>query len=160
MSPRIQGDGGRLRLTWRDVSDGHGQVWVADFGPFRAEVWWSGRGWPWQVGLATLKHEGEGVAVALAREVRIIDSTAELDAAQAAAESAARDLLCSALAAFADGAPNGFSALRWGSPEPGRELRLEIPDTGDLGRACSLSHDDARRLAIALLSASQAGGGK
>lgn len=148
MSPRIQGDGGRRRvpaMKWKSLDDA--QNWTLDFGPFRAEVWWSGLGWPWQIGLAGVTHVG--VDAAFKREVRMAASTATLDAARVACEDAARDLLCSALAAFAE--------------EMGPDVCLNWEVDGEAGMGtydhyAATSPEDARALAIALLSASQAGG--
>lgn len=139
-----------LKLEWRVVPAMDEQVWVADFGAFRAEVWWSGIGWPWQVGRPSSRHDGiDGV---LTREVRIVESTTTLLAAQLAAESAARDLLCGALAAFA-GESRDFTVIR--------DRYAACPDAylardNRRGHAFfAMSKDEMRTLALALLKASE-----
>lgn len=124
-------------------------------GPPETDVWWEASGMPYSMIVEGSEGEArwsvENLTDGAKREG--VDFTVET--AQLSAETAARDLLCSALAAFSDGAPDGFRAQQWAARVKGREVYLATPDTGDLGRACSMSYADARRLALALLKAAE-----
>jgi hypothetical protein len=99
-----------LRLVWRDVH-GDGQVWVADLGRFRCEVWWSGRGWPWGFGVAS--PSTDDVHCTIRRQNRICAETEDRVMSCAAAESAALSLLVDALAAYGTRPPDGYEVTPW-----------------------------------------------
>lgn len=140
MSPPIQGDGGRrLVLDWSyDRARGVASAQVGPYWLHAGDPGTSAKCW-WTLNPGNRRNYGkEGRANTL------------LDA-QRAAEVAARDLLCSAMAAFADEMGPDV-CLNWDiDGEPGM---------GTYDHYAATSPKDARALAFALLSASQAGGGK
>lgn len=149
MIPPIQGDGGRLRLEWTCARSLTDPCWEAYVGIFTLRVRDRITHSQWDIdirGICGDLHNAESVL-----------------AGQLAAEAALRDLLCSALAAFAEAETrnfaSGFSVIR--------DRYATLPDlflVQDNRRRghpfFAMTAEEMRTLAIALLSASQAGGGK
>jgi hypothetical protein len=127
-----------LRLVWRDMGD----VWLADLGRFRAEVWKQGGGFPWSIGVA---HRENGIMAPLKREVRVCPETATLEAAQLAAESAALSLLVEALGAFG-AQPPGDIVLTM-------EHDCTTEEFADVAEMAAKYPDDAIALGVALVAA-------
>jgi len=84
-----------MRLTWKKVADS--PIWNANAGIFRLEVWYSGVGYPWQVGFPG--HFG-GAEYPFRRSVRSTPDTETLEAAQEAAEAALFTVLGDASQAY------------------------------------------------------------
>lgn len=136
-----------IKLEWEPVHGG--TAYVADVGAFRLIVTGNDSyGHTWEVGRKG-RREADFAGTDFAN-----GDTESRNEAQAAAEAAAVDLLCSALAAFGAGDSRDFTVTR--------DRYASLPDLflaqDKRGRGhpfFAMTDDECRRLAIALLAATR-----